>query len=173
MPEHSLSPARPRRSRALSLLVMSPVLLAGLVGCASLVPTPENIVEGVVEQVAEQSGEDLDVDVDATGDGVTLPADWPGLPVPEGRLFSAIKMGDSFSLSVEVDSEDAARDRGRTRRVRLRSAQRDRLRRAEGAGPEVRRVERRLRMDRLRRRDHGLVHDHARDFLIASGPETR
>ncbi|GAA0491988.1 hypothetical protein [Microbacterium aurantiacum] len=109
MPEHSLSPARPRRSRALSLLVMSPVLLAGLVGCASLVPTPENIVEGVVEQVAEQSGEDLDVDVDATGDGVTLPADWPGLPVPEGRLFSAIKMGDSFSLSVEVDSEDAAR----------------------------------------------------------------
>ncbi|MEV8273323.1 hypothetical protein [Microbacterium sp. NPDC077184] len=109
MPEQPVFPARAGRRRALPLLLATPILIFGLAGCASLVPTPENIVEGVVEQVAEQSGEDLDVDVDVTGDGVSLPTDWPGLPVPEGRLFSAIKMGDSFSLSVEVDSEDTAR----------------------------------------------------------------
>lgn len=109
MPEHSLSPARPRRVRMLSLLLMAPVVVTGLVGCASLVPTPENIVEGVVEQVAEQSGQDLDVDVDATGDGVALPADWPGLPVPDGRLFSAIKAAGTFNLTYEVGSEEAAR----------------------------------------------------------------
>ena len=64
-----------------------------------------------MEQAAEQSGEDVDVDVDvdATGDGVSVPAGWPGLPLPEGRLFSATTVGETIGLSYEVESDDAAR----------------------------------------------------------------
>ena len=100
----------PRHRRLLPLALLTPALVAGLVGC-SLAPTPENIVEGIVEQAAEQSGEDVDVDVDvdATGDGVSVPAGWPGLPLPEGRLFSATTVGETIGLSYEVESDDAAR----------------------------------------------------------------
>ncbi|WP_100810908.1 MULTISPECIES: hypothetical protein [unclassified Microbacterium] len=103
--------ARLRRSlslRTIPLVLIAPLVVIGLVGC-SLVPSPDNIVEGLVEEAAAQSGEDVDLDVDTSGDGASLPDGWPGLPVPEGRIVSAIKMGDSYSISIEVTSEDAAR----------------------------------------------------------------
>ncbi len=97
-----------RSPRALALVGAIPILAMTIAGC-SLVPSPESIVERVVEEAANQTGEDIDLDVGLSGDGASLPEGWPDLPVPEGNVVSAIRVNDSFSISVEVADEDAAR----------------------------------------------------------------
>lgn len=103
MPACSLPP-----KHALAFVLAAPIVALTLAGCG-IGPSPEGIVERIVEEAAAQSGEDLDFDVDTSGEGASLPTGWPDLPVPEGRIVSAMKISDSFNISVEIADEDAAR----------------------------------------------------------------
>jgi len=88
---------RPAAVLAVAALTMS------LTGCFG---NPlEAVVEGVIEN---QTGVDVDVDGSGTGQSVSLPEDWPGLPVPAGTITSAISADGTFVLSMLADSPEAA-----------------------------------------------------------------
>jgi hypothetical protein len=96
------------RSRHVAVLA-APLLLAPLLsGCF---PNPIDKLteaggEKFVEELVEgQGGDDVQIDV---GDEVSLPADWPGLPTPDGRLISAMSSDETIVLSYELADAAAA-----------------------------------------------------------------
>lgn len=91
---------RPLALAAASLLTLS----FALTGCAVPIPGIGNVqlpVEGIKNAIQDATG--LDVNVGASS---TVPADWPGLPLPDGTLISSVVAGGVFSLSYEL--KDAA-----------------------------------------------------------------
>lgn len=85
-----------------------PVATVGLVfalsGCFQnpLDAAVERAAEETVERALEESG--AEVDLDLTGD-VSLPDGWPSeIPVPDGKIVSAIAVDGSFTVVIEVSS---------------------------------------------------------------------
>lgn len=88
-----------RATRPLALIIAAG-LAASLTGCFG--NPVESIVEGVIK---EQTG--IDVNTSTDGTSASLPADWPGLPVPEGQITSALSVSGTFVITVLVDDEAA------------------------------------------------------------------
>jgi len=77
-----------------------------LVGCGSLIPTPEKIAEDTIKEGVEKTVEEAtgtSVDIDPT----SLPDGFPDLPTPEGELISTLAVDDTYSLSYRLDDEAA------------------------------------------------------------------
>ncbi len=99
-----------RISRTIPLLAAAALMSTALVGCAN--PLERLVQEGaeraVEETIERETGIEVDVD---NGGGASVPADFPGeLPLPEGKLSSAIKTEALWMLSYEIgDVSEAER----------------------------------------------------------------
>lgn len=81
-------------------------LSLGLVGCGSAV---EQLVQEGTEQAVERAIEEStggQVDID-TGEGASLPADWPDLPVPEGKITLATSVPDGMTVAFTTTQAEA------------------------------------------------------------------
>jgi hypothetical protein len=86
-----------RALRPVSLIIGS-VLVFSLSGCFA--NPVQGLIEGVIE---EQTG--IDVNTGSGGSSAELPAGWPGLPVPDGQIISAISSDGTYLVSSIVTSE--------------------------------------------------------------------
>ena len=67
----------------------------------------ESLIESTVEEAVE-GATGVEVDVDADGSGVSVPADFPSdLPMPDGKLISALAIDGTFILAFEITDENA------------------------------------------------------------------
>ncbi len=85
--------------RRIAAVTVSTLLVLGLTSCFG------NPIKNIVEEVVEER---TGIEV-STGEGdraVSLPDGWPGLPLPEGTITSALKADTTFALTMAVDSED-------------------------------------------------------------------
>jgi hypothetical protein len=90
-----------RLTRPAAVLAAAALTLS-LTGCFA---NPlESVVEGVIE---DQTGVDVDVDGSGGASSVSLPEGWPGLPVPDGTITSAIASDGTFVLTILSESPDS------------------------------------------------------------------
>lgn len=83
----------------LAAAVIGAAVALGLTGCFG------NPIKNIVEEVVEdRTG--IEVSTGENGRSAALPDDWPGLPVPEGRIVSAMTIEGTHSLTIEVSRED-------------------------------------------------------------------
>jgi len=69
----------------------------------------DGLIEGTVENVIE-GATGVDVDVDGDGSGGSLPDSWPAeIPVPDGSILFSLAAAGTYSATLTVDSEDAAK----------------------------------------------------------------
>jgi hypothetical protein len=88
-----------RALKPLSLIIGS-VLVFSLSGCFA------NPVQGLIEGVIEnQTG--IDVNTGSGGSSAELPAGWPGLPLPDGQIVSAISSDGTYIVSMLTTSEES------------------------------------------------------------------
>jgi hypothetical protein len=82
------------------------VLAVALSGCFQnpIEAALEKAVESEIEKSLGESGVEVDLGLD--GQGVSLPSGWPSsIPVPEGKIVQASKVGDTYTIAIEVASE--------------------------------------------------------------------
>lgn len=97
-----------RTTRPIALVASAALLSAALVGCTN--PLEQLVQQGserlVEDAIERETGVEFDVD---SGDGASVPSDFPGeLPLPEGRLSSAIKTEMLWMLMYEISDIAAA-----------------------------------------------------------------
>lgn len=93
-------------SRHLTATVTLGLAALLLVGCGSLIPSPEKLAEDTIKEGVEKTVEEAtgtSVDIDPT----SLPDGFPDLPTPEGELISTVAADDTYSLTYRVDDESA------------------------------------------------------------------
>ncbi len=93
--------------RPLAVAVIAATAGLGLTGCFG---NPlESLAQDGVEQLVEQStGSDVDIDTDGTG--ASLPDTFPSeVPVVDGSIISSLAVEDTWTITVAVDSLDAAK----------------------------------------------------------------
>ncbi|WP_206535817.1 hypothetical protein [Microbacterium endophyticum] len=88
------------------------VIAAALSGC--IANPVDQLVQGGAESLVEQalegtSGADVDIDV-SDGTDVGLPDGWPELPMPEGKVISAMRIDDSYSATILTTDEQTIED---------------------------------------------------------------
>jgi len=87
------------RTTHLAALVAASVLTLGIAGCTG---NPiENVIEGVIK---DQTG--IEVEAGTVGESASVPANWPGQPVPAGKIISTLAVDKTFSLTILVESEE-------------------------------------------------------------------
>jgi hypothetical protein len=94
--------------RPLAATALAATLGLGLTGCFG---NPlESLAQNGIEQAVEQAtGSDVSIDTDGTG--ASLPDSFPdSVPMIDGRIVSSMSAGDTWSVTVSVDSADAAKD---------------------------------------------------------------
>ncbi|MBA8816251.1 hypothetical protein FHX48_001324 [Microbacterium halimionae] len=63
----------------------------------------------VAQAVGGASGADVDIDVNG-GSDIGPPDGWPGLPMPEGEVISAMRIDDSYSATILTADERTVED---------------------------------------------------------------
>lgn len=81
-------------------LIAASILVLSLSGCFA--NPVESIIKGAVKN---QTG--IDVSTDAGMGSAKLPDDWPGLPIPDGQIVSAISIDGTYVVSMLVKSEQS------------------------------------------------------------------
>jgi hypothetical protein len=86
-----------------------PVITLALSGCFQnpIESAVERATEQAVEKALEQEGIDADIDY-GVGSDVSVPEGWPAsVPIPEGKIYSAMTLDDMRTITMEVASEAA------------------------------------------------------------------
>mgnify|MGYP003116831376 CR=1 FL=1 len=86
-------------------------LTVSLSGCFAnpLESFTDNLIEGTVENAIE-GATGAEVDVSGDGSSVSLPDSWPGeLPVPDGNILFSLSAGGTYTATVVVANEAAAK----------------------------------------------------------------
>lgn len=98
-------PGRMRTSQLPAALVATALAVGLLAGCAPSLPGIPG--PGTLEDAIEQeTGGQVDL-----GDAASVPADWPTeLPLPDGRLISAVSVDGGHSLIFTIADESVGED---------------------------------------------------------------
>jgi hypothetical protein len=93
--------------RPLAVTVIAATAAFGLTGCFG---NPlESLAQNGIEQAVEQAtGSDVNIDTDGTG--ASMPSNFPdSIPVVDGRIISSMSAGDTWSVTIAVDSVESAK----------------------------------------------------------------
>lgn len=93
------------RMRTPITVIAAAAIAIGLSGCFG--NPVESLIESTVEEAVE-GATGVEVDVDTDGSGASVPADFPSdLPMPEGKLISALAVDGTFVLAFVITDENA------------------------------------------------------------------
>lgn len=90
------------RLTAGTLTVATAIALAG---CGN--PVESMVQKGVETAVEKATGAGVDIDV--SGKGASLPAGWPDIPTPSGKILASINVEGTLSATFAVDQAEVDR----------------------------------------------------------------